>query len=201
MIFSDLVFTPDELSLIDSESPSGVVDWSSAKLVGVRRKVRDLHRAIQRDCCCYCRKDFAEDHPLAIDIEHVLPKSKRPDFCVNPVNLSVACKRCNMHIKRDRVDFLAGSISLSFADAMDSSGYLFIHPNLDCYSDHLRVLCVQVDNLKYRKYCVLNNSAKGRFNYDYFLLIDLERGDIDEIQGVSSGDSWVERELNRIQGV
>lgn len=201
MGYADLCFSQDELDLICLKTVDGVVQWSCSGLVGVRGKVRVFHRGIQRDLCCYCRKDFADDHPLAVDVEHILPRSVYPEFCVHVVNFSVSCKRCNMGIKRDRVDFISGLAPIGPGEICDSSRYLIIHPNLDVYRDHLRVRVSQDDDLIYRKYAVVNESAKGSFTYNYFRLFDLERADIDSMQGIAVSDSPIESILNEIQGL
>lgn len=186
----ELNFTSLELQLIDSAWANGVLDWSSADLLPVRSKIRRLHRAIQNDRCCYCRKWFAEDHALAVDIEHILPKARYRSRAIMPVNLSVACKRCNMLIKRDKVDFVIGSLAFdSDDDVADSSRYTIIHPNVDLYSQHIAVTLVLLDDNTFARYTILRESAKGAATVDFFELRTLERDTLSEIQGLASSSS------------
>ncbi len=125
------------------------------------------------------------DHPMGVDIEHVLPKSKYRQLAVTLVNLSVACKRCNMIIKRDRQDFIAGSLSFSDdADVCDPSRYLIVHPNVDDYEHNIQAIFIKVGSAFLRKYLNVNGTSKGSHTSDYFRFYELERDSLDEIQGI-----------------
>lgn len=49
--------------------------------------------------CAYCESKF--QHISFSDIEHILPKSKRPELYVNWDNLTLACEICNRTNKND----------------------------------------------------------------------------------------------------
>lgn len=183
----ELVFTASETQLIESAWSDGTLDWSSKELLPIRSKIRRLHRSIQNEKCCYCRKWFANDHALAVDIEHILPKAKYKSYAISPVNLSVACKRCNMLIKRDRVDFVIGPLNFSSCEDMaDSSRYAIVHPNVDVYIEHICVTIVFMDETTFVRYTIQDGSKKGARTVDFFELRALERDTLSEIQGVAS---------------
>ena len=56
----------------------------------------DIKQALRKetfDKCAYCESKVTHiDHG---DIEHILPKSKRPDLCFEWSNLTFACTKCN----------------------------------------------------------------------------------------------------------
>ena len=54
------------------------------------------------DKCAYCESKIS--HISFGDIEHILPKSKRPELYVNWENLTIACEQCNRTGKRDYYD-------------------------------------------------------------------------------------------------
>lgn len=185
MSYLDLQFSSDEARLIDLAWNDGVLDWGNPVLLPVRMKIRNHHRLIQRDKCCYCRKAFLQGHPLEVDVEHILPKAKYRGLAVSLVNLTVACKRCNMQVKKERNDFIVGSLEFSDeADISNNLRYKIIHPNLDAYSDHINAIFVDVDNIVLRRYMVVTGSSKGGATVEYFLLRDLEEDTLDEIQGL-----------------
>ena len=49
--------------------------------------------------CAYCESKI--QHISFADLEHILPKSKRPDLYVNWYNLTLACEVCNRTNKKD----------------------------------------------------------------------------------------------------
>ncbi|OCK45304.1 hypothetical protein BA766_19295 [Stenotrophomonas maltophilia] len=189
MTYLELEFTDAEKVLIDSAWLDGVLDWSSKSLMPIRSKIRTHHRLLQKDSCCYCRKDFADDHPLAVDIEHILPKSKYKGLAICRVNLSVACKRCNMQIKKDRQDFIIGGTDFSSEDEVSDSGrYSIIHPNLDVYADHIGVKFIKLEELLLRRYVKVDSSLKAQYTIEYFDLRSLEVDELDGLQGIEGID-------------
>lgn len=193
MTYANLIFDEAEEAIIATAWRNGALNWSSSDLQAIRSKIRNFHRELRGDRCCYCQKHFSDDHPLAVDIEHILPKSKFTEFSIKSVNLTIACKRCNMTIKRDRVDFLHGrSIDEVKAIFDKSEAYEFIHPNLDNYENHLQLLMTSIGNNILRRYLVVDDSEKGARTVAYFDLRSLESDDLDNIQGIA-GHSGSER--------
>ncbi|RJS02676.1 HNH endonuclease domain-containing protein [Xanthomonas sp. CFBP 7698] len=183
--YLDLKFDTAETALIAVHSVGGALDWSCKGIRPIRKKVRNLHRLIQGDMCCYCRKQFHQDHDLAVDVEHILPQSSFPDQVLEPVNLSVACKRCNMGIKGCDYSFVHGASPAQVVKGIfRASQYEIIHPNLDCYSAHIAVLSVRVTGVSFHRYKVLRKSAKGQKTVEYFRLRDLEIEQLDAAQGI-----------------
>lgn len=120
---------------------------------------------------------------MVIDIEHILPKSIYPKQMFKGKNLSVSCKRCNMNIKKSKVDFLDGIDANYTGKQLRSMHYKIIHPNLDKYDSHLLLIAGQVGRKVMLKYSVVNGSAKGAFTYEYFKLDHLEKNSFDIAQG------------------
>jgi hypothetical protein len=158
--------------------------WDHEDAAPLKAKIKPHLLSRTSRCCCYCRLSMHQWHGLTIDIEHVLPKAdgKYPQLMFEPKNLSVACKRCNMGIKRDDTSFYIGSASE--AEDFKSSHYTFVHPNLDAIDDHLSFHSQQHNNKLMVKYQVVNDSSKGKKAYEYFKLKDLEVNSFDGAQGL-----------------
>jgi hypothetical protein len=120
---------------------------------------------------------------MVIDIEHVLPKSLFPKYMFRMSNLSASCKRCNMNLKKDKIDFLTGAGARRNGRLFRSKLYKLIHPNLDKYNSHLDLKSRQEGSMVMVKYIVVNNSSKGAYTYEYFKLDRLEKNDFDMAQG------------------
>lgn len=87
------------------------------------------------------------------EIEHIVPKSKRPQWMYEPFNLCLSCKLCNGikgYKKRILEDRAANASSLPRL----SDDYKLIHPYLDRYSEHIEL----VDGVLYR-----GKSEKGKY--------------------------------------
>jgi hypothetical protein len=177
-----LNFTAADITKMRLSSGLGHLSWSHARLEAVKRKIKDHHLERQEDCCCYCNRNFYGEFRMVIDIEHVIPKSEYLPHIFTQKNLSVACKRCNMNIKKADLGFLTITINLLPNRLFKSKYYRFIHPNLDNYDSHLLLYSVQQGRKKLIKYEVVNESEKGEFTYEYFKLSRLELNSFDLAQ-------------------
>jgi hypothetical protein len=74
------------------------------------------------------------DSGLAWDVEHVVPKSLRPDFMFEPLNLAAACKDCNTAKRVFQV--LANPRRRTYPK--ESDRFVIVHPHFDTYDEHLR---------------------------------------------------------------
>ena len=175
-------FTDAEKEVIARLSVAG--GWAHADAAPLKAKMKPYLLRKTSDCCCYCRRSMHQWHGLTIDIEHVLPKAKGkyPQFMFDLRNLSVACKRCNMGIKRQDIGFYLGGGGE--ADPFQSQYYELIHPNADNIDDHLEFVSLQHNNKLMIKYKVVNGSRKGGYSYAYFKLEKLEVNSFDEAQGL-----------------
>jgi len=163
--------------------------WYSKHLQELKNRIKNFHLEKQNKQCCYCRKNFHGEFSLVIDIEHILPSSKFPKFILNvDKNLSVACKRCNMLIKKDNTEFLTTTKSIYQIkkSPYKSKNYKIIHPNLDKYDDHIDYYCHITSSGKIIKYIIKSNSIKGEMTVEYFRLKELEIDEINKLQGLHS---------------
>lgn len=156
--------------------------WYNNDLEYLRTKIKNhfINQNIAK--CCYCSRLFVGEFTFVIDVEHVLPQVPFDDLIFHPKNLNIACKRCNMKIKKARTDFIVDR-ALMGTDYFHSRHYKLIHPNLDIYENHLRPTQYRNGNVILNKYIIKTNT-KGQYTYDYFLLEELEINEVYESQGI-----------------
>jgi|GEM_PF-696168 len=148
----------------------------------VKAKIRDLHMERHGDRCCYCRKNLHGGGHFVIDREHVLPKSLKAFklLAYEVWNLGIACKRCNMQYKKNKVDFVVNQTDE--AALQTSENYRLIHPNYDLYKDHIRFVEERDDDTTVLKFTT-RGTPKGDYTFEYFNLKELEVEKADASQG------------------
>ena len=145
-------------------------DYKSKSIDSAKNKLRQHHLKKQKNKCCYCRMILNASNPFVVDREHVLPKTYFPQFSYEVDNISVACKRCNMSIKKTKRDFIIWEKHTCLIDSL-AVGFKFIHPNIDNFSDYISVEIRQIDDSSCIIYTITNKCEKSKYHYDYF---DLE---------------------------
>lgn len=158
-------------------------DAKGNDIEGVKRRIKDFHLALNGHVCCYCQRDLTGEFQMVIDAEHILPSSKFKDLTFEIWNLSASCKRCNMLIKREHIDF----VNLDEPNFFRSQHYDFVHPNLDEIERYILRLVTQAGRRRLVKY-VFEADTKGEYTYWYFHLDKLETDSFDEAQGANLRD-------------
>ncbi|HWD33427.1 MAG TPA: HNH endonuclease [Pseudomonas sp.] len=153
-------------------------------MLAIRKHIRDHYLLQQGYRCAYCKIEKKEANGLTWDVEHILPKSKYPQYLFHPENLAIACKECN--IPKDDHDILVGQKSASYPRGIGR--YKIIHPHFDNYDEHLEIAVVDGRRI----YRVLND-GKGMATY---ALCNLARFD-HKYAGWSSFDEAIVAEVSR----
>lgn len=177
------MYTEDELLLINRAFLEGGDIWNNEIIKDLKRKIKLHYRSINSEQCCYCRRDMQDEFNMVIDIEHILPK-KNPLFTnlmFEIQNLNISCKRCNMNIKNEKVDFIV-DINNIVPDYRHSNKYHFIHPNFDNYFDNIDYEVTIRNSKKLIKY--ITKTDKGIYTYNYFKLNKIEIDTLTIAQGV-----------------
>lgn len=143
-------------------------------ILKARKYIREHYLLEQCFRCAYCRIQKKEKHGMTWDVEHILPKSKYPEFLFEPCNLVVACKECNG--SKDSHDILQKKLRRGSIYPDDSNYFSIAHPHYDKYSQHIEISVVEGK----RKYRVLDKN-KGRNTYIAcnFFRFDYEYGEWD----------------------
>lgn len=159
-----------------------IVKWSTDTTTLVRNEVRTVHLAVQGDRCCYCRVDLKGAHGLSVDPEHILPEHAFGQFNDKMLNISVACKRCNMTVKNKSTKHIR-SIAIAQQDPWSSHTYLIIHPNLDIFEEHIHPLFLHTVSFDLVWYKAVRGSSKGPETIRQLKLRQLQRNTINSAQG------------------
>ncbi|HHT2664323.1 HNH endonuclease [Citrobacter freundii] len=113
--------------------------WESTtnkQLIKIKKHIKDYYLVAQDYKCPYCQQKIKVKHNGAWDAEHIIPKASHPDFMFEPLNLCVSCKDCNGE-KLDKKVLIKDKI-VRFPK--NSKNYLIIHPHLDTYNEHIKII-------------------------------------------------------------
>ncbi|HAV1771920.1 TPA: HNH endonuclease [Enterobacter hormaechei subsp. xiangfangensis] len=162
--------------------------WYNTCLKSVKSHIKAHYRGV-KDRCCYCKRSLKGEFNMVIDIEHVLPQSLYKKYIFSMKNLGIACKRCNMRIKGNNVDFL--NLPFKNNKPFHKGNYKLIHPYLDDYSKNLKRIVLEEDDLTFIKYTIINDSQKGKYTYDFFKLYEFEEDQINKAQGMEIVERYI----------
>ncbi|MCW3107825.1 MAG: hypothetical protein JWQ09_2331 [Segetibacter sp.] len=182
-----LIFDATDQADIATAKAVGGKIWYNDCLARLKRKIKDNFTNNDTAQCCYCARLFVGEANIVIDIEHVLPQSQFQTERFEIQNLNIACKRCNMGIKKADLSFIV-SIPAMGTNYYKTNHYKLIHPNLDTYTDHIILKTIRRGNAIFIKY-ISKNPNKGKYTYDYFKLKELEIDTINKAQGTKTAKS------------
>ena len=150
VISAPYMIIAEDQAMIDRASPEEKdnKDWENDCLDDFKERVREDYYEKQHMRCAYCRIEL---HPeqYTPEIDHIIPKSSKPEWMYEPFNLCVTCKACNT--KKGRKNVLARGLWNELPK--NSEAYMIVHPHLDKYSEHIQML----DDILYQ-----GISEKGR---------------------------------------
>lgn len=110
--------------------------WDS--YVGFKKNIKNHLLTEQKGRCMFCRRVIDESQASA-EIEHLVPKSKYPQFETLPENLVVTCHNCNN--KKGTKNPLANSHPAPTQQTYPNQGgdFLTIYPYIDKYEQHIDI--------------------------------------------------------------
>ncbi|MFU4542418.1 HNH endonuclease [Pseudomonas aeruginosa] len=149
----------------------------------LRNRIKAFHLERQNNLCCYCRSNLYGGGVFTIDREHIIPKSHCKPLTYEISNLSVACKRCNMEIKKDKTSLFHNPATIKDTHK-DKNSYKIIHPNFEIYEDFISRVQYQDGTSVLVKFNKKKEDAKTDFTFNFFKLKDLELNSFDKAQGL-----------------
>ncbi len=133
------------------EDLTTLYSYQSSVIISLRESIRKLQIKTIVSTCQNCTIDSANS------FDHILPKSKFPDFIVNPKNLFPCCTTCNSH-KLNSINEGGNDVFLNlYLDELPITQYLFVDVFLDKYNE-----------LNFRYYL---NNVGNKINEDFFNVI------------------------------
>lgn len=137
LIDAPYVRTASDDALIAQASPHGnnADDWEKTCLSEYKLRAREYYRKKQNRRCAYCRT-IVRTSQASPEIEHIVPKSDKPDWMYEPFNQCVSCKMCNT--KKSTRNVLSNKNVTILP--RKSADYLLVHPHIDSYSQHINII-------------------------------------------------------------
>lgn len=115
-------------------------NWEHSSFDWFKRRLHKSLRHQQKDLCCYCRRPLRFDKG-PVEIEHIIDKGSNNaeygayTFVIK--NLALSCKDCNNNKGVKAV--LRTSIPQPAAYPRTAQQFLWVHPHMHRYSDHLTI--------------------------------------------------------------
>jgi HNH endonuclease len=112
-------------------------NWTDPKFDALKAAIKTHYIKAQGRRCSYCARRFATTNHRVWDLDHIVSRDERPEFILEPRNLSAACVDCNNSKRAKKV--LRRKI---VKYPRTSSAFLIVHPHYDDYDKHIGVVDV-----------------------------------------------------------
>jgi 5-methylcytosine-specific restriction endonuclease McrA len=142
--------------------------WNSDELEPVRAEIKNYYKIEQDYRCSYCWQKILVKHSATWDTEHVVPRSRHPQFIFEPTNLCIACKDCNL--AKGDVEVLVNKTRKTYPKKSDD--FKIVHPHFDEHEEHISIHIGHIYKPKSDKgkftiiHCNLLRFSYGHFGYD-----------------------------------
>lgn len=120
-------------------------DWENVIFEEIKTNIINHLRCEQNNRCCYCKRELGFDIK-DIEIDHIIPKSKYPNFTFEPKNLALTCPGCNT--KKSTNSVLNKKI---IKYPKNGTAFKIIHAHYDIYEKHIKILEGLIYNAQSRK--------------------------------------------------
>lgn len=131
-ILTPYCLTTSEIKIISSNF-SGHKDWEKGVFDSIKENLIADLRPKQDNKCCYCKRELGFDIK-AVDIEHILPKSKYEKFTFSPKNLALSCPGCNT--SKGAKEVLKKAIKVY---PRSGSNIIIVHAHFDDYNSSIEI--------------------------------------------------------------
>ena len=108
-------------------------NWDLSCYDGLKKHVKRHYTDLQDDICFYCKIDINYAGYLE-PIEHIVPKSDKPEWMFEPKNLAISCNICNTKKNADNTLSATGRKCINYPTK--TNGFLIYHPHFDTWSTH-----------------------------------------------------------------
>ena len=209
-----------ETGIIQTNPPQKAEDWQNNIYNSYKTNLKAHVILNQKDRCAYCRKIIEADGKYE-PLEHIVPKTFRPEWLFHPKNLLVTCDSCNNLKGTEQV------LNDQYINSTDypslSEAFKIFHPYYDNWGDHLtyedELFLIPINNSKgaatikicklYRYNVIINRAKelklgqKSPMGKALFRLKDLksESPDYDLLKGelINAITHFVERTTDTFQ--
>lgn len=123
-----------EQNIVVNYPPIEKDDWTRSQYEPIKQRLKLELYLHQLDRCAYCRREVeaaAKYEPL----DHIVAKSKKPNWMLEPKNLIVVCDSCNNLKNADQ------TLTPNYVDSNEfphiSEAFLIFNPHFDTWEEHL----------------------------------------------------------------
>lgn len=155
--------TDPDKQLISDNKPTVSKDWDKSIFSELKFRIRHGMSVKQDDFCPYCGTKIEHDG-YGEPLEHIIDKSRHPEWMFEPKNLVLSCYACNT--KKSTKDVMISECHTGDDYPTDSLCVKIIHPHFDTYLDHIEII-----NEIFIK---ARNNDKGWCTIDTFGLLRLQ---------------------------
>lgn len=129
-------------------------NWGLGCYDGLKKHVKRHYTDLQEDICFYCKIDINYGGYLE-PIEHIVPKSDKPQWMFEPKNLAISCNPCNTKKNADNTLSATGRACMNYpTQANDFSIY---HPHFDTWTVHFE---------EFHQFFIKPKTPKGRETFE-----------------------------------
>lgn len=183
-ILNPYTYSLEQSQFLSKKFPHGSKDstgWSDDDMKETRVALREYYRITQNGKCAYCKNQISLRSASNAQVEHIVPKSKYPEFVIVPKNLCVICSDCN-EIKRNQeilneIPTVTTRLKIKRYPTV-SSAFRIIHPHFDNYEEHIfEINGFYLDKSKKGGYTILYcnlNRKLQKLGYETPLFSDIE---------------------------
>ena len=166
-----------------SSDPTRPNYWSQPEVAAIRQTVKAHYIVQQLHRCCYCEQPILSDNARMWDVEHIVPRSRRPEFMFEPRNLAVSCPDCNSAKSESETMF---NPRLQRYPAR-SEAFKIVHPHFDEYSVHIARLGIVfmplTDKGRWTLYhCNLLRYVQNHLNWQSPITDDRFEAELDQLK-------------------
>lgn len=129
-------------------------NWSLGCYDGLKKHVKKHYADLQEDTCVYCKIDVNYGG-YGEPIEHIVPKSDRPQWMFEPRNLALSCYPCNTKKNADNTLSATGLASVNYPN--NPNGFSIYHPHFDTWTTHIEI---------YYEFFLKPRTDKGRETFE-----------------------------------
>lgn len=144
----------DFIDVINNNPNSESGHWSLSCYNALKADIRDHYSIIQDDKCCYCKISLRHGG-YSEPIEHIVPKSDKPNWMFIPKNLALSCIPCNT--KKSAKNTITPNTISGTNYPTNSNDFLIYHPHFDVWDEQIE---------EYHEFFLMPISDKGRRTFD-----------------------------------
>ncbi len=124
-----------EIAVITNKPLTDKKQWNNDVYDQIKARIKKQLYYNQFDKCAYCRRVIEGDGKYE-PLDHVIAKSIRPEWMLEPKNLVLTCDSCN-NLKNDGQTLSSAHIN-DTTYPTTSDAFLVFNPHFDTWSSHLK---------------------------------------------------------------